>query len=91
MPSSNKELERLRYLVGQVRQTEPWVELWEHLQGCREAAADLLCNLDPKEPAFQLEYARLRGELDALNRWFEFGDSLNDRMEQLEAMERFNG
>ena len=90
MPSS-KELERLRYLVGQVRQTEPWVELWEYLQECRQGVAVLLCNLDLKDPAFQLEYAHLRGELDALNRWFEFGDSLVERIDQMEAMEKFNG
>src|SRR5215471_2688216 len=73
------ELSHLRTLLKEIKTGEAWPELWRHLEQVRDQCLEGLLQCNSWD-----EYLEKRGELNALNRWFEFGDDLLERLVEVE-------
>lgn len=73
------ERSHLQALLQEIKAGEAWPELWAHLDRVRQQATESLLECRSWD-----EYLELRGEIRALNRWFEFGDDLLDRLTEVE-------
>src|SRR5262245_10149832 len=68
-----------RSILQEVKTGEAWPELWAHLEQARNQALEALLQCNSWD-----EYLEKRGEINALNRWFEFGDDLLERLVEVE-------
>jgi len=71
--------EVLREALDKLKSEPEWQLLWEHLLVARQGCLLRLAHADNWEQCLEI-----RGELNALNEFLEFGDSLLTKLEELQ-------